>query len=93
MISEFVAHRADGEAKYRMIALLLDENLKELDFFETELVFRQWQAQKWLKVDHIFHEYGPGVRYVYMRSDGKSLMGWPGPYGVKMANASVIINL
>jgi hypothetical protein len=53
---------------------------------------RSFLGQKWTKVEHKFHDYGPGVRYVYVRSDGRSLLGWPGPYGVKMANISIVVS-
>jgi hypothetical protein len=48
-------------------------------------------VQRWVNVSHTFQNYPAGVRYIRFESSGKDMQHWNGNYGVKMAQASVVI--
>ncbi|XP_070560891.1 F-box only protein 44-like [Ptychodera flava] len=73
-----------------------DESLK--DDFVDQFQFGpettpQWSDATWNKVQHIFTNYGPGVRSVIFEDGSSDTQYWAGHYGGKMSAATVKINL
>ena len=44
---------------------------------------------EWEKLEHVFCDYPPGVRYIYFEDYGRDTSYWAGHYGAKLAGATV----
>lgn len=90
-VSEWFCARWDCGSVYCIHVDLLDADLKVIKSFEQMESTDQWQGGElgWRKVQHVFCDYGPGVRYVRFADAGKDTQFWAGHYGSKMAGAWV----
>ena len=77
------------------MAALLDKDYKVLKTYRHSEVTEQWKGGDlgWRKVEHVFRDYGAGVRYVLFLDGGKDTQFWAGHYGSKMAAARVQVQL
>ena len=92
-ISEWFCARWDCGSVFQIWVDLLDEKRHSVKNFQYSKKTSQWQGgeQGWLKVQHSFTDYGPGVRFVRFADGGKDLQWWAGHYGSKMAAARVSV--
>ena len=69
---------------------LLDSKREVLKFYEHTEEIEQEMGRKlgWRKLQHVFVDYGPGVRFLRFADAGKDNLYWAGHYGSKMAAAS-----
>ena len=90
-VSEWFCARNDCGSIFNIRVDLLDEKRSSLAKFEYSEQTSQWQggALGWRKVEHMFRNYGPGVRYIRFADAGKDTQWWAGHYGSKMAAAWV----
>lgn len=90
-VSEWFCARNDCGSIFNIRVDLLDEKKSSLAKFECSEQTSQWQggALGWRKVEHIFRNYGAGVRYIRFADAGKDTQWWAGHYGSKMAAAWV----
>lgn len=89
-VGEWHAARFDCGSTYVLVVTLLDEKQAKIDAFEygpyTE---GQWTGRAWTKVEHVFRDYKPGVRYIGFQHCGKDTQFWAGHYGSKMTGGYV----
>ncbi|RVE70912.1 hypothetical protein OJAV_G00068590 [Oryzias javanicus] len=50
-----------------------------------------WNDQQWNLFNHVFKDYGPGVRYIKFTHGGKDTQFWAGWYGVRVTDSCVEI--
>lgn len=90
-VSEWFCARWDCGSIFKIKVVLLDKDFKFVKVYEHSEETKQWEGGElgWRKVEHIFREYGAGVRYVLFVDGGKDTKWWAGHYGSKMAAANV----
>lgn len=88
-VSEWFCARWDCGSKFYIRVELLDKNNKVINFFETSEATDQWQGGElgWRKVQHVFSDYGKGVRFLRFADAGIDSKFWAGHFGSKMAAA------
>lgn len=88
-VSEWFAARWDCGSEFCIRVELMDAERAVVKFFEHSVVTEQWLGGElgWRKLEHVFREYGPGVRYLRFADAGKDTQFWAGFYGSKMAAA------
>ncbi|XP_065217207.1 F-box only protein 6-like [Planococcus citri] len=93
--SEWNAGKSDYEYEYQLTVRLLDEHKNVLLEKQSpvKVLIEQWKGKAWKKVELIFDNYGPGVRYIKFIHEGRDTQCWSGHYGSKMSGAVVKISL
>ena len=88
-VSEWFCARFDCGSIYCIRVELLDARKRIVKFFERTEQTDQWLGGGlgWRKQQHVFSQYGPGVRYLRFADAGKDTQYWAGEYGSKMAAA------
>ena len=88
-ILEWFCVCSDHGSKFKLRVDLLDEQYSSLAKFEhsEEIHQRTVNTSGWRKVEHVFRNYGAGVRYILFADAGKDTQWWAGHYGSKMAGA------
>ncbi|XP_072039827.1 F-box only protein 6-like [Amphiura filiformis] len=96
VVTEWYAARFDCGNTYEMSVTLLTKPKLEKKYTLAEfnvgpVLTPQWAPRNWNKVEHVFCDYGPGLRYIRFFHKGKDTQFWAGHYGCKMAGAQVRI--
>uniref|UniRef100_A0A668RCX7 FBA domain-containing protein n=1 Tax=Oreochromis aureus TaxID=47969 RepID=A0A668RCX7_OREAU len=73
--------RFDCGGSYEIRVELLDQKKKLIEIFSPETIYRG--------ITHVFHKYGPGVRYIRFTHGGKNLRWWKGHFGIHITGSSV----
>ncbi|XP_012537350.1 F-box only protein 6 [Monomorium pharaonis] len=92
VISEWYSCRWDCPADYRLTVELIAED-ELLDEFKFVDILEGDKQNRWLKVSHVFENYGTGLRVISFEHGGKDRSFWAGHYGSKMAGACVIVKI
>ncbi|XP_019720642.1 F-box only protein 6-like [Hippocampus comes] len=91
-ISDWYAPRWDCGCQYKIHVELLNQKKKPIQIFSPEeIYFEQWNDGKWKQITHVFHNYGPGVRYIRFVHGGKDTQFWAGWYGIRLTDSCVEI--
>lgn len=95
LVSEWFCARWDCGSIFRIMVVLLNKDFKFVKAYNQAEETAQWAGGDlgWRKVEHVFHDYGAGVRYVLFLDGGKDTKWWAGHYGSKMAAANVEVKL
>ncbi|NP_001088554.1 F-box protein 6 S homeolog [Xenopus laevis] len=92
VIEDWYAPRWDCGSTYEIVVQLLSKHKKILKEFRPNVVRMESQSDaQWKQMKYIFHNYGPGVRYIYFQHGGHDTQFWAGWYGVRVTNSSVTI--
>ena len=81
--------RADCPGEFFLEATLLDQSKRKISGFQLKQSSKTASSDCWEKVEKIFVNYPPGVRFVEFRDGGKDTKFWAGHYGAKMVGAYV----
>lgn len=94
-VSEWYAARGDCGSIFCIHVDLLNSNKEVITSYEDSIETDEWQGRAlgWRRVENVFKNYGPGVRFVRFADGGKDANWWAGHYGSKMAGARVVISL
>ncbi|XP_037102227.1 F-box only protein 6-like [Syngnathus acus] len=91
-IADWYAPRWDCGCQYKIHVDLLNQRKKPIESFSPdEIYFQQWNDGKWKQITHLFHNYGPGVRYIRFVHGGKDTQFWAGWYGIRLTDSCVEI--
>lgn len=88
-ISEWFSGRFDCGCVYELKVELMDKKMKPIANFEQRESIEQWKGREWHKIEHVFSNYGHGVRYISFYHGGMDTQFWAGHYGSKMAGGVV----
>ena len=93
-VSEWFSARWDCGSTFCIRVDLLNSENKVVAKYEDSITTDQWQGGElgWRKVEHVFKDYGSGVRFVRFADGGKDTQFWAGHYGSKMAGARMFIS-
>ncbi|XP_014226462.1 F-box only protein 6-like [Trichogramma pretiosum] len=97
-IREWYGCRWDCKAVYyNSIELLEDENIFDVSIVKAKKKFKDtlWHEKqnKWFKFEHVFKDYGPGLRKIVFNHGGQDSQFWAGHFGSKMTRASIILEI
>ncbi|KAE8585855.1 hypothetical protein XENTR_v10021476 [Xenopus tropicalis] len=94
-ISDWYAGRCDCGCVYEIKVQLLSKDRKHCidEFTASPDPIPQWNNGIYHQVSHVFHGYGPGVRFVRFFHMGKDTQFWKGWYGSRITNSSVIVRI
>ncbi|XP_028651214.1 F-box only protein 2-like [Erpetoichthys calabaricus] len=94
-ISDWYSAYIPWGGEYKMTAKLLGHNQRQvIQEFHTEgLIPGNQPEQCWVQVQHVFTDYGTGVRYVKFQHMAKDILYWKGHYGAWVTNSSVTVRL
>ncbi|XP_077257786.1 F-box only protein 6-like isoform X2 [Temnothorax americanus] len=90
-VSEWYGCRWDCPAEYQLRVKLLRHDNTKIDEFLFREVLEGEKLNRWLKIAHVFQNYGPGLRRITFEHRGKDRSFWAGHYGSKMAGACVCV--
>ncbi|XP_071626379.1 F-box only protein 44-like isoform X2 [Temnothorax longispinosus] len=90
-VSEWYGCRWDCPAGYQLRVKLFRNDNKLIDEFLFRDVLEGEKQNQWLKITHVFKNYGPGLRRISFEHSGKDRSFWAGHYGSKMAGACVCV--
>ncbi|XP_024883728.1 F-box only protein 6-like, partial [Temnothorax curvispinosus] len=90
-VSEWYGCRYDCPARYQLRVKLFRNDNKMIDEFLFRDVLEGEKQNQWLKITHVFKNYGPGLRRITFEHSGKDRSFWAGHYGSKMAGACVCV--
>ncbi|XP_011876833.1 PREDICTED: F-box only protein 27-like [Vollenhovia emeryi] len=93
VVSEWYSCRWDCPAVYQLEVRLYNSDNLVMDTFEFNDVLEGEKQNQWLKVSHVFENYGPGLDTIYFEHRGKDRAFWAGNYGSKMAGACVYVKI
>lgn len=88
LVSEWFAGRWDCGSIFKIRVELVGSKGQVINKYEDSVETDQWQGG-WRRVEHMFCDYGPDVRYIRFADGGKDTKYWAGHYGSKMAGAQV----
>ncbi|XP_039618146.1 F-box only protein 27-like [Polypterus senegalus] len=90
LINDWYGSRHDCGAKYKIKVHLLNSRKEPLMSFKRQYPeIPQWNNSSYYKVQHVFHNYGPGVRFIFFSHQGTDNKFWAGHYGARIANSTV----
>ncbi|XP_017265115.1 F-box only protein 6 [Kryptolebias marmoratus] len=91
-ISDWYAPRWDCGSEYTITVQLLDsKNVVIRAFTPDTIFFPQWNDQQWHQINHVFRDYGAGVRFIKFTHGGKDTQFWAGWYGIRVTDSCVEI--
>ncbi|XP_037629248.1 F-box only protein 44-like isoform X1 [Sebastes umbrosus] len=91
-ISDWYSPRSDCGSKYVICVELMNQRKQPVQTFAPETVhFEQWNEERWNQMTHVFHNYGPGVRYICFIHGGRDSLFWAGWYGIRLTDSCVEI--
>ncbi|ELU12329.1 hypothetical protein CAPTEDRAFT_189472 [Capitella teleta] len=88
-VSEWYREGCCGGGHYSFTAQLLGAEGNVIGEFATGRSDRLYKDNAWMQANHMFSDYGPGVRRVSITSTGQDDKYWGGHYGPFMSNAVV----
>ncbi|KAK6641688.1 hypothetical protein RUM44_013403 [Polyplax serrata] len=91
-ISDWCSGRFDCGAIYDLKVTLLNENLETVADFEVRKHVGAADGTQWVKVSHVFTNYGPGVKFIEFYHGGMDSQFWKGHYGSKMTGSTVTVS-
>ncbi|XP_051779521.1 F-box only protein 44-like [Erpetoichthys calabaricus] len=90
LINDWYGSRNDCGAKYKIKVHLLNSQKQLLMSFKKQYPeIPQWNNCSYNKVQRVFRNYGPGVRFVVFSHQGIDNKFWAGHYGARIANSTV----
>ncbi|XP_018617707.1 F-box only protein 6-like isoform X1 [Scleropages formosus] len=93
IVSDWYSPRWDCGCVYNFSVELLNQKKKVIrEFHPDPVYFEQWNDMQWKQMKHVFHGYGPGVRFIRFTHGGKDTQFWAGWYGIRVTNSSVEIS-
>ncbi|XP_062995945.1 F-box only protein 27 [Elgaria multicarinata webbii] len=95
LISDWWGSRKDSGCAYKIHVSLLAQDQRTVlaEFKASPAPIPQWNDGKYQKITHSFKRYGPGVRYVRFRHEGRDEPYWIGHYGARITNSTVLVKL
>ncbi|XP_037540378.1 F-box only protein 6-like [Nematolebias whitei] len=91
-ISDWIIPRWGCGSQYHVRVELLNNKMKRLQMFAPRTVdLKTGTYLHWNQMTHIFHNYGPGVRYIRFIHGGKDTRFWKGFFGVHITQTCVEI--
>lgn len=93
VVSEWYSCRWDCPAVYELGVELLGIDNELIDEFVFKDILIGEKQNEWLKVSHVFENYGPGLRIISFEHGGKDRSYWAGHYGSKMTRACVFVKI
>ena len=93
IVSEWFCTRWDCGSVFNIRVELVGSKGQVIDKYGVSVHTDQWKGGElgWRRVEHVFCNYGPDVRYIRYADAGKDTKWWAGHYGSKMAGAQVKI--
>lgn len=91
--SEWYSARWDCRACYECSVTLLKDDDEVVVAFEFNDILEGEKQNVWLQVNHIFENYGKGVRKIRLWHQGKDRQFWYGHYGSKMAGSCIKVKI
>uniref|UniRef100_A0A668RQ26 FBA domain-containing protein n=1 Tax=Oreochromis aureus TaxID=47969 RepID=A0A668RQ26_OREAU len=88
-ISDWFLACSDCGSRYDIWVELLNEKKELVQIFSPETVYCREGCEEWNQITHVFHKYGPGVRYIRFTHGGKDFKWWKGHYGIHITGSSV----
>jgi hypothetical protein len=83
--AEWYASRFDCGSVYDVTVTLLTQDKRVIDSpWKYHHQEEQWTGREWQKVEHVFENYGEGLRLIVVHHSGKDTQFWAGHYGSKM---------
>lgn len=89
-VYEWFNGRYDCGVEYYLKVCLKDKKRDKIPGFKVKLTGQKTAGyHEWDKLEHVFHNYPQGVRYVQFKDFGKDTAFWDGYYGAKLSGATV----
>ncbi|XP_044730083.1 F-box only protein 6-like isoform X1 [Chrysoperla carnea] len=92
-VSEWYGSRRDCGCMYQLRVILFDKDYQPFRRCNCNYSFSYrvpgWEGGFYQKVEYVFKNYGPNVRYIFFHYIGKDTQFWAGHYGSKFTNANV----
>uniref|UniRef100_A0A3Q0RJ07 FBA domain-containing protein n=1 Tax=Amphilophus citrinellus TaxID=61819 RepID=A0A3Q0RJ07_AMPCI len=90
-ISDWYLAHVDCQSMYNIWVQLLNQKKEPVEIFSREGIYCRGGREKWDQITHVFHKYGPGVRYIRFTHGGKDLKWWKGHFGIHITGSCVEI--